>query len=225
MGEGFTKSRVTREVKNIEPTYIAGSQISELPKDVVVCTPGAFGMSRSDHATREEDTLRCCKSPWTEFLDSLEVSGFSQALVRDLRALGVQLSLSDPTKTSAELKAILPDLYQQESPATLMVQLYLLSNNHFEPSGGRLEAKIKAKDERIVALLKQMDPARLRILLSYKNIVAEAIRDAVFASALRMRESALLVDLVATGVDMEAVICTPAMDKRSPLEYASDIQD
>ncbi|KAK4452577.1 ankyrin repeat-containing domain protein [Podospora aff. communis PSN243] len=206
-----------------------------LPDGIVIRTPGA--PDAPNNGLFGIGPLRCRESPFTQFRSLLQSTGFSAMPGLDESVGEDPLCLSSSIGTPGSLEVILPEGCQ---PGTLEGLLFLFSNNSFEPSGtdpptstepddtAKARDVMGARDERLISLLEKMrseDETQLEKLFSSGNPIAEALRDAAFASALRTYRLPLLKSIVKTGVDLGALFCTPTMHKRTPLEFASDIED
>jgi ankyrin repeat protein len=116
----------------------------------------------------------------------------------------------------------------------IMTQLFLLANNFTE--NGKLNPEertrchdMRAHDERVVNMLHQIrnhSSQRIRQLLSAQYPTAEAVKEQVFASAMRLEDPVMLKFILSIGVDVDTAI---EPDKGSghfsPLYLAARIKD
>lgn len=121
------------------------------------------------------------------------------------------------------------------SPGYIMMQLFLLANNFtfFElndPDWYHIPIQERARihDERVIKLIQQAGSsniASIKAVLSEKNPVAEAIREQVFAAALRTANLGLLQAILDTGFNPNITIALSNGRHGSPTREAAMIKD
>ncbi|KAK4443368.1 hypothetical protein QBC34DRAFT_443417 [Podospora aff. communis PSN243] len=221
--------------KGTRPSKESGTSHSPMPKDTSdIC----------------EDALQIGPSSslglWDQFLLTVQASEPFLSEVAARMSLGdIPAGHSDKLH---ELDFILPHGFPREGGhLPVMIELYLLSNNHYDPPIAATASKAHAgllniqdeynmnllnlmgiRDKRVITLLDVMvslDPSQLKVLLSSADPITETIRDVFFSAALRQHRPDILRIIAPTGVDVDAPIAVSLFLKQAPLLIATGIAD
>jgi ankyrin repeat protein len=157
--------------------------------------------------------------------------------------------LEEVFTTAMALRSIMPEGYNGQHLETakalcdgsttstweaIMTQLFLLANNFTENSKLNPEERTRSHDfrphdERVVNILHQLrnhGSQRIEQLLSAQDPTAEAVKEQVFASAMRLEDPVMLKFILSIGVDVNTAIESDKVPFRlSPLYLAASIKN
>lgn len=183
--------------------------------------------------------------PLTTALEPMEALGLALAEKYESDVLGAEQLSS----TVMGLRRIMPEEYHDQHLETakalcaglaiwpcegIMTQLFLLANNFtlngkLKPEEKGYSQRKRPHDERIANLLYQLGRNGLqhvKCLLSTKGPTADAIKQQIFSSVMRLEEPAMLRFILTAGVELDTTIETlTGAGWGSPLSFAAGIKD